>query len=644
MTGESVIRNIFAGFALALASVSWAPSFAHADEVKFSAEVDRQQISVDESVTLKMSVQSDNGQVSDPQYSAPGFDLLNQYNAVQTQSVYDDTTGRISVVNSFEVNKVLKPQRTGTFKISGIQVRVGGQVYRAPDLTIQVGSGGAGTPPPRGYGSGGVGLRGAGKRTSLPSVFARAEVDKNKIYKGEQVVVSYYIYQRVRAFNIEITKFPTLNGFLKEELEMPYLARKLEMEQVVMDGVAYQRALLVRYAAYPLQDGKLEIDPMEIRYNYYNQSGADEQDPFAGLFHQALPGNSRSELLKIDVEALPDQGKPASFTGGVGEFDVVSAVDKTEVHANEAMTLTVKVEGRGNVASLQEPKSKWPDSIELYDTKGTVKANKGVGQKTFEFLLIPRQPGPLDLPSLEFSFFDPKKGQYVTKGTEPIKIKVLDPLPGQQAYVPKSAASGASSTGSTPNTKVANEPRGLKLPGDTSTVSFQGLPMWRWIYWLSLTAFGIFILLVLRDLIFKARQTATERSALRAKQEAKSWGRLRSLAERMPNGMPWAEVITLYDAIAAQVFDAIDRVYAVGSRSYSREELKRMLVDDRAMPEAVWTRTAKILEFAELVRFAATAGAVSEITARADGAKWVNEAEQVTRLIERHATEAAIAT
>ena len=173
----------------------------------------------------------------------PGFELLNQYNAVQTESFYDESTGRIGMHNSFEVNKVLKPLRTGTFKITNIQVRVDGQVYHAGDMTIQVGSGGGGTPPPPSYGSGGVGLRGASKRSTMPSVFARAEVDKSKAYKGEQIVVSYYIYQRVRAFNIEITKFPTLNGFLREELEMPYLARKLDMEQVVFDGVAYVRAL-----------------------------------------------------------------------------------------------------------------------------------------------------------------------------------------------------------------------------------------------------------------------------------------------------------------------------------------------------------------------------------------------------------------
>src|SRR6185437_3603725 len=122
--------------------------------------------------------------------------------------------------------------------------------------------------------------------------------------------------------------------------------------------------------------------------------------------------------------------------------------------------------------------------------------------------------------------------------------------------------------------------------------------------------------------------------AAKARQEAKSWNRLKGLAARMGDGMPWNEVISVYEAVAGQIFDAIDRVYGVGSRSYSREELQRMLVGDRGMREGIWGRAARVLEFAELVRFASVAGAVSESTARAEGQKWVTEAEQVARLID----------
>jgi hypothetical protein len=629
--GKSIAATIFLFSALAV------PLHAFADEVKFTASLDHDEISLDDSVTLKMSIQTDTGSVGDVSYNAPSFETVNQYNAVQSESYYDESSGRIGMRTSYEVNKILKPTKTGTFSISGIHVQVGGKNYTAPDLSVTVSGSGQATPPPRNYGGAGVGLRGSGKHSSLPSVFARAEVDKSKAYKGEQVIVSYYLYQRARAFNIEVTKYPVLNGFLREELEMPYLQQKLNMEQVVLDGVGYTRALLLRYAAYPLQEGKLDIDSIEMKYNYYSaQNGADPNDPmaaFQGFFQQALPGNSRSETLKIDVIPLPDSGKPKSFTGGVGDLDIASAIDKTEVHANEPVTITVKIEGHGNVESIGEPKANWPSNVELYDTKGVSKAGKGgVGQKTFEFLLIPREKGLLELPGLEFSYFDPRKNEYVTKKTEPFKVNVLEAAAGSN-YVPKTTAANAPATQIPPIGKM-EEARGLKTPtqdtGETSGLS--GLPMWRWLYWICLAALGFFVLLIAKDGLGRARKNSVERSAAKAKRDAKSWQRMRAQAAQVKQ--PFPNVVQLYETIAANIFDSIERIYPVGSRSYSREELRRMLVEERQMPSDIWDRASRILEFAELVRFASSAGAVSEGRARAEAAQWVKEAEEVVGLIE----------
>lgn len=645
---KGALRGALVIACAAMASSAFSPARAFADDAKFSATVDHDDISLDDSVTLKFSIETSEGQVGDPSFSAPGFDVVNQYNSVSSESYYDSNTGMIGMKTSYEVNKVLKPEKTGNFHISNIRVQVAGKTYTAPDIAVSVTGAGSGTPPPPGYGGSGVGLRGTGKKSRYPSVFARAEVDKSKAYKGEQVIVSYYLYERARAFNIEITKYPTLNGFLREELDMPYLQQKLNMEHVVLDGVPYTRALLLRYAAYPLQEGSLDIDSLEMKYNYYQQQDPyDANDPFQafnGFFQQALPGNSRSEVLKVQVVPLPMDGRPNSFTGGVGDFDVVSAIDKTEVRANEPVSLTVKVEGHGNVASIGEPKGKWPSNVELYDTKGVAKSGKGgVGQKTFEFLLIPREKGPLELPGLEFSFFDPKKNAYVTKTTEPVKINVLEPSPNSNSnYVPKSASTNNAQTGDqTPGSQTGKEEiRGLKVPAvGVIATGLSGLPMWRWLYWVCIAAFGFFVLLVGRDLLVRAGKGARERNADRARKSAKSWDRLKAKAKEASNGMAWADVIQLYEGLSGQVFDAIERVYPVGSRSYSREDLRRMLVDEghgeRQMPAEVWERASRLLEFAELVRFASSAGAVSESLARNDAGKWVQEAESVVQLIDR---------
>jgi hypothetical protein len=543
--------------------------------------------------------------------------------------------------NNQSLTKVLKPMKTGTLRISQIQISINGQRKKAPDIVIQVGSAGSGTPPPRNYGGGGVGLRGATKRPASNTVFVRAEVDKDKVYKGEEVVVSYYLYRRVRVLNAQVDKFPMLNGFLREEMEMPVMQPRLEVQSVVLDGVPYQRSLLARYAAFPLQEGKLKVDPMGLKYTYYAGSGNDDgEDPFLQFFRQMTPRESStsSEPIMIDVLPLPVEGKPASFSGAVGDFSIISAVDKTEVRANEAITLTVKVEGRGNVAAIGQPKANWPQNVELYDSKGSAKTSKaGVGEKDFEILLIPRAPGDVTLPGLEFSYFDPSKKQYVTRNTDPIRIHVLEAAPGSSAPRPLNpAGNGSTSTGS-PSAGDTPSPIGtlreLKAPVSAET-PLGGLPLWRWMYVLAVGAVGVFAAWVGYDLVKKFRTQGRESAAARAKAKQKSWDRLASDASRA-GVMPWSEVLQAYDLLSGNVLDAIDRVYSIGARSLPRSEIRRILVDEKGLSAAHWEPVGRLLEFNEMIRFAGSTSAGLETRARSELSSWVNSAKSTVQLIEQ---------
>jgi hypothetical protein len=631
------------GNTIRMIAVGWALVFAiaaHAADIEFTAKVDRSQISVDESVSLKLTVQSEGGaSAGQPQFTAPDFEVVNEYSGTYVESYYDGNSGRFGMRNNQQITKVLKPSKVGTLRISGISVNVSGKNYKAPDIQVQVAGSGAGTPPPRGYGGGGIGLRGAGKQTSGPSVKVRAEVDKDHVYKGEQVIVSYYLYRRVRVFNIQVDKFPVLSGFLREDLDMPVLGQRLDTERVVLDGVPYERSLLLRYAAYPLQEGKLKIDSTALKYAYYpntRQGSLDDEDPFMGFFHQMTPqqGADRSEQLTVDVLPLPEEGKPNSFTGGVGDFNISSAVDKYEVHANEAVTLTLKVEGRGNVAAIGEPKAKWPENVELYDAKGVAKAgHAGVGEKVFEFLLIPRAPGKVVLPPLEFSFFDPAKKAYVTRTTEPFTINVTEPAPGSAPSGGIRAKSSPSGDLVTQNGTKTEEVQGLKTPEAAETGKVN-IPAWRWLYWICSVMFLGLIGLLVYDGIRKTKARSDAQAATRAKAHARSWEKLHEGARQAGMGASWIEVVQTYELLAGVIFEAIDQAYAVEARSRPRSQLKEILVGEFGLSEDVWNQISKLLEFAEMVRFASSVGAVSEKAARTDLARWVSDGEAVSRTLQ----------
>lgn len=631
-----MIGRGFWALSIASAWVVIVAASAYADEAKFTAEVDRAQIGLDDSVSLKFSVQAD-GSVSTtpPTYSAPDFEEINSYESSFVESYYDSTSGRISMRNNQSLTKVLRPTKSGTLRISQIQISVNGKTKKAPDIVVQVGASGSGTPPPQNYGGGGVGLRGATKRPASNTVFVRAELDKDKVYKGEEVVVSYYLYRRVRILNAQVDKFPMLNGFLREEMEMPIMQPRLEAQSVVLDGVPYQRSLLARYAAFPLQEGKLKVDPMGLKYTYYAGGGSDDgEDPFLQFFRQMTPreGYTHSEPIMVDVLPLPVDGKPTSFSGAVGDFSIISAVDKTEVRANEAITLTVKIEGRGNVAAIGQPKATWPPNLEQYDSKGIAKANRGgVGEKDFEILLIPRAPGDMTLPGLEFSYFDPAKKQYVTRNTDPIRIHVLEAAPGSVAPRPLNPAPGGNPAATA--SSGAKTLRDLKAPISSDT-SLGGLPLWRWMYVFAVGAVGLFAAWVGLDWIRKARAQSQEISAARAKAKQKSWDRLSSDASRA-GAMSWKDVLQTYELLSQNVLDTIDQVYGIGAKSLPRSEIRRLLVDERGLNSAHWDPIGRLLEFNEMIRFAGTASAGLETRARSELSNWVNSAKSAVQLLEQ---------
>jgi hypothetical protein len=545
--------------------------------------------------------------------------------------------------NTQQLTVVLKPNKTGTLKISHIKISIDGRTQTSPDILVDVSASGGGTPPPRNYGGSGVGLRGANKKIRGMGIFLRTEVSKDRVYKGEQVIVRYYLYRRVRVMNLTIDKFPVLSGFLSDEPDMPVLQR-LDNETVVLDGVVYQRSLLAQYSAYPLQEGKLKIDTMSVKYTYFSDPGLqdDGEDPFMNFFQQLTPrqGDAHSDPISIEVDPLPAAGRPSSFSGGVGDFSVTSAVDKYDAHVNEAINLTVKVEGRGNLSAIGEPKVQWPSQVELYDSKGTAHSGKsGVGDKIFDIVLIPRSPGPLTLPPMEFSFFDPAKKQYVTRSTEPIKINVQEALPGSQPAPSRPSTASALSQ----NDQSASAPgdvktlRPLKL-SDEAPPSILGehrlpFPLWHILYWLGGAGLLLFVTLIGIDFGKKAYGRGQARREARARAEARSWEKLQALSVEAVNGADWETVSRGYELLNAMTIEALDRSYGIGARSLPRAEIRRLVVEERGMEPGRWEKIERLLEYTETMQFAGSAGQEFQRQARLDLGRWVREAEGVLKTL-----------
>ena len=184
----------------------------------------------------------------------------------------------------------------------------------------------------------------------------------------------------------------------------------------MINGVPYKRALLASYALFPIAEGKQTIDPYKAKATIAGGFG----------FGRGFQATKSSDNIPILIKPLPVEGKPDDFTGAVGEFQMTVEAPNKSIITHQPFALKVRFEGRGNAKLIDLPELPLGDDLEVYDIKNESKFfRNGQSFKEFEVLLIPQKAGPLVIESLKSSFFDTKKGEYVSLKSEPISLTVL---------------------------------------------------------------------------------------------------------------------------------------------------------------------------------------------------------------------------
>jgi len=253
------------------------------------------------------------------------------------------------------------------------------------------------------------------------NLFVKAEISKKNVFVGEQLLVTYKLYNRYDLANTEMTKLPNLDSFWKKDLET-----SSRFKREVIDGVAYNVATLKKIVLTPQKDGTLLIDPIEIKCSIRTNNRSN--DPFASFFNSYNIQEEfiSSKLVKIKVKSLP-MPVPKNFIGIVGSLKVESSVDKNTVKANDAISYKISFIGTGNLELLSEQKIDFPTDFEVYDPKVDDRIFQGGlkrSVKTYEYLLIPRYEGKYEIPKTVFSYFDSKTGQFKEISSKAFKINV----------------------------------------------------------------------------------------------------------------------------------------------------------------------------------------------------------------------------
>jgi hypothetical protein len=156
----------------------------------------------------------------------------------------------------------------------------------------------------------------------------------------------------------------------------------------------------------------------------------------------------KPDATPVTVLPLPVAGRPANFSGAVGQFQIASELTPATGGVGDPLTFKLTVTGKGNLSRVSpdalHDSSEW--RVYRPESKLTADDDTGLqGFKTFSQPVVPLQAGQLTLPALAFSYFDPEVGRYETRETHPISVTVA---PGSgSAQVASSLRAGGAPAG-----------------------------------------------------------------------------------------------------------------------------------------------------------------------------------------------------
>lgn len=341
-----------------------------------------------------------------------------------SRSSYQMVNGHTSSTSSITYTYILYANKKGEFTIPGAHVNVGGKSVVSNALKVNV-SGSARNGSSQGGHSSEPRVQDAGASISGSDLFVKVNASKRRVSEQEPVMLTYKIYTLVGLTSVD-GKMPDLKGFHTQEVQLPQ-QKSFKVENV--NGKPYRVVTLRQYVMFPQITGKLEIPSITFEGIVVQQNR--NVDPFEAFFNGGsgyieVKKKIKAPGLTIQVDPLP--ARPANFSGGVGSFDISAQLNKTEIKANDPVTLRVIVSGTGNLKLIKEPKVVIPSDFDKYDAKITDKtkltANGVEGNMIYDFLIVPRHQGKYTIPAIEFTYYDTQHHKYTTKKTQPFSLDV----------------------------------------------------------------------------------------------------------------------------------------------------------------------------------------------------------------------------
>ncbi|GAB4423482.1 MAG: BatD family protein [Bacteroidia bacterium] len=557
---------------------------------RFTSFVDRNKVAVGETFQVSFRLENiETRNITYPDFS--GFQVMSGPNTTSSMQIVNGQVSRQLTYSFF-----LTPKQNGTLTIGPASAEVNGQTLRTDPIQIEVSAAGTQASPDQ---PDGADADAALEKQLKDLVFVRTLPDKRSVWQGEQVTVNYKFFKRVETMNLTAEEPPRYEGFWVENVEI----NRPTAQNEVLQGVQYQTALIKQDLLFPQRSGELSLDPMTLSCVVRVQTQPQRprtifDNPFFNPYRE-YKYSFKTPAVSLTVKPLPAAGRPADFSGAVGTYTLVSSIDKTETETGEPVTLRITVSGQGNIKKLPTLKLDFPPDFEVYDPVVSEQSSRDGGRlggrRTYEYLVLPRNPGTFTLPVASFSYFDIAKEQYKTLRSDAFSLTVTGEPQAMTnpTNLPNVGKDDIELIGQDIRYIRSGEPRlqrrGASLATNVGYYTLYGLPV----------AIFVLLLVLRRRQIQAATDVAGTRSKLAAKMARKHLTRAQQLlAQNDGKGF--------YKEVSQALWGYLAGKFNLGTSELSRARVGELLAARQVDP-AYTARLGSLLDTCEMALYAPNA-------------------------------------
>ena len=541
-------------------------------QIKFEAEVSKNNLGVNENLRVDFKMNKDGDNFNPPSFD--GFRVVGGPN----QSV---SNSWINGVRSFTktYSYFLTPIKKGKFTIGQASIEIDGDIYKTLPVQIQVSEAVQSSLSP-----------GSPSSVLNDDIELNIEVSKSETYLNEPISVEFKLLfnPKINVTNLGEIDSPEFNNFWSQNIKIP----RLEIKSTSYKGQRYNYVTWKRALLFPQKSGNLELLPLTLDVTV--DVPTNRRDFFGNVIYTQTSKKVSSKKKNIKVKEFPSEGKPESFNGAVGKFEVSLFSSKSELKATESFQLELKVNGRGNLKLFSLPEIKVPSSLEKYDPefKEDIKSSiSGMnGQISNTYTIVPQFQGKYPIPAVEFSYFDPEAKKYVTIKTNESIVDVTEG-PMNSDFTNNSRLSSNQNN----TIQTIGQFNYIKLSSKFSSINSKKLLDSKlWLYTLLSIPFLIFIVILL---LIKVTRKSISDSDLITKNAEKL---ARKYLENAKIDISNKE--SFYSSLDQALFNFFKSKYMIRKEDFSKDKIKSILIKEN-ISEKVINDVIELIESCEIARY-----------------------------------------